>query len=57
MARENTKYRTLNLTKEQDRRLQQLAEETGEPSVNMLMKLVADHLRPADVATLQKRRG
>lgn len=54
MARENTKWRSVNLTLQQDERLVKLADKCG-LNPNSLMRLIAERMQPADVQRLVER--
>lgn len=54
MARENTRYRSINLTKDQDKRLVALAERCS-MNVNSLLRLVSEKCQPSDVEAMLKR--
>lgn len=53
-TRKNTKWRSINLTNEQDARLVKLADKCG-LNPNSLLRLVAERLQPSDVEQLLKR--
>lgn len=54
MARENTRYTSINLTVEQRERLEKLAERCG-MTKNSLLRLFAERGQPADVEAMLKR--
>jgi hypothetical protein len=54
MARENTKYMSANLTKDQHARLVALAQKCG-MTPNSLVRLVAEKLLPGDVERMLER--
>lgn len=54
MARENTKYTSVNFTREQHERLGKLADKCN-MTRNSLLRLVAERMQPADVDAFLKR--
>lgn len=55
MARENTKYMSVNATKDQHARFVKLAENC-DMTPNALMRLIMEKLKPSDVKQLLGRR-
>lgn len=54
MARENTKYTSVNYTVDQYERFKKLADRCNMP-MNALHRLVAERLQPSDVEAMLKR--